>query len=46
MGGSLKFPKRKKFSPPEDIKHLEKENVSEEEHTKRLNKLREMGLIK
>ena len=49
MGGkTLKFPKRRKYVPP--IKKSEKSEedkiISEEEHKKRVQMLKEMGLLK
>jgi hypothetical protein len=52
MGGKrLKFPTRKKFVP-EDAKPFgedeekKKEEVSQEEHEKRMRLLKEMGILK
>jgi len=49
MGGkTLKFPKRKKFVPSATNGDVEvkKEEVSPEEHEKRMQALRDAGLIK
>ena len=49
MGGKrLKFPKRKKFVSKKGDIVLDNtgEQVSDEEHQKRIQKLKEMGLIK
>ena len=49
MGGkSLKFPRRKKYVPQKfkQDKITEEETISEEEHKKRIAKLREIGLLK
>ena len=47
MGGKrLKFPARQKFKPVEKKVEMPEEEVSEEEHEKRLRMLKELGLIK
>ena len=48
MGGkTLKFPKRKKYIPPiEKNENIKEEDISKEEHQARLNKLKEIGLLK
>ncbi len=47
MGGSLKFPSRKKYRPEDRaIEHVEEKPVSPEEHDQRMQKLKELGLIR
>ena len=50
MGGkTLKFPKRAKYSPhAKGSSHTKakKEKISEEDHKERLEKLKEIGLLK
>jgi len=49
MGGkTLKFPKRKKYVPPikENSDTKGEGRISEEEHQKRVQILKEMGLLK
>lgn len=48
MGGkTLKFPRRKKYvAPIPKAPNQEEETISEEEHKARLDKLKELGLIK
>lgn len=47
MGGKrLKFPRRAKYVPPIKSGEVEEEEVSEEEHKKRLEMLKSLGLIK
>jgi hypothetical protein len=50
MGGKcLKFPKRGKFvdqSKFEEFKEEEEQPISEEEHNKRLEMLKSLGLVK
>lgn len=47
MGKTLKFPSRKKYVPKvEQIKKVEDQPITEEEHQARLDKLREIGLLK
>jgi len=46
-GKTLKFPRRRKFIPPnEKNEESKKEKINEEEHKKRIEKLKEMGLLK
>lgn len=46
MGGTLKFPSRKKYIPDEKpVKKLDEKPISEEEHQKRLEVLKKLGLI-
>ena len=47
MGGkTLKFPKRGKFVPKSAEVKLEEKPVSDEEHSARIAKLKELGLVK
>ena len=49
MGGKrLKFPRRKKYIPSKlkQDKVAEEESISEEEHKKRIEYLKNLGLIK
>jgi glycerol-3-phosphate cytidylyltransferase-like family protein len=49
MGGkTLRFPKRKKFVPGDDKPAQEKkeEPISEEEHKKRIELLKSLGIVK
>jgi len=49
MGGKrLKFPRRKKFSPYEERGELkpEEEPISDEEHQKKVEMLKGLGLLK
>jgi len=47
MGGkTLKFPRRQKYVPPEKKVEMEEEEVSDEEHERRIKMLKELGLIK
>jgi len=47
MGGKrLKFPARQKFKPQEKEVEMEEDDVSNEEHKRRVKMLKEMGLIK
>ena len=47
MGGkTLKFPKRKKFVAGQDKPEVEEKPVSEEEHKKRIELLKSMGIVK
>ncbi len=47
MGGkTLKFPKRKKFKREFDEKEMESAPVSQEEHEKRIQMLKDIGLLK
>lgn len=49
MGGkTLRFPKRKKFVPSNDnvVEEKEEKEITPEEHDKRLQALRDAGLIK
>jgi len=49
MGGKrLKFPKRKKFVPGQDSPEnkIEDKPISEEEHKKRIELLKSLGLVK
>ncbi len=48
MGGKrLKFPVRQKYVPPVSKSEEQKEeDVSEEEHEKRIKMLKEMGILK
>jgi len=47
MGGTLKFPSRKKYVPEDKpVPKLEEKPISEEEHQRRIQKLKELGLLK
>lgn len=47
MGGkTLKFPVRAKYKPPVKKQEKKEETISEEEHQERINKLKELGLLK
>jgi len=47
MGGkTLKFPARQKYKPAEKKVEMEEEEVSEEEHERRVKMLKELGLVK
>ncbi len=49
MGGKrLKFPKRKKFVPGQEnnSEDLEEKPISEEEHKKRIELLKSLGIVK
>jgi hypothetical protein len=47
MGGkTLKYPKRAKYVPPKNSVKLEEESVSEEEHKKRMELLKQIGILK
>jgi hypothetical protein len=47
MGGkTLKFPKRKKFVAEQDKQEVKEEPISEEEHKKRIELLKQMGIVK
>jgi len=47
MGGKrLKFPARQKFKPEGKEVEMPEEQVSEEEHKRRLKLLKELGLVK
>lgn len=48
MGGKrLKFPNRKKYTPPTEKKEVEEEKpITPEEHEARIKALKEMGLIR
>lgn len=47
MGGKrLNFPKRQKYVAPNPESKTEEKPVTEEEHKARLDKLKELGLIK
>ena len=47
MGGkTLKFPKRKKFVAGQDKQEVKEEPISEEEHKKRIELLKQMGIVK
>lgn len=47
MGGkTLRFPKRKKFVASDSAVEVKKEEVTPEEHDKRMQALRDAGLIK
>lgn len=47
MGGKrLKFPARQKFKPVEKEVEMEDEEVSKEEHERRIKMLKELGLVK
>jgi hypothetical protein len=47
MGGkTLKFPRRQKYKPVEKKVEMKEEEISEEEHEKRIKMLKELGLIK
>jgi len=45
-GKTLKYPKRKKYVPPSQSVKLEDEPINEEEHKKRLELLRQIGILK
>jgi hypothetical protein len=47
MGGkTLRFPKRKKFVAEQKEGEVKEEPISEEEHRKRIEILKSMGLVK
>ena len=47
MGGkTLRFPKRKKFVASGESIEMEKKEITAEEHDKRMQALRDAGLIK
>jgi len=47
MGGkSLKFPKRQKYRPYVKREPVEEKPITEEEHKKRLDYLKSLGVIK
>ncbi len=47
MGGkTLRFPKRKKFVPGDKKASEENKPISEEEHKKRVELLKSLGLVK
>jgi len=47
MGGkTLKFPTRKKYQAPDKKIDVEEKPVSEEEHQKRIQMLKDLGLLK
>jgi len=46
MGKNLKFPTRGKFVPEVKEKEMPAQEISEEEHEKRLKLLKDLGLIK
>jgi hypothetical protein len=47
MGGkTLKFPKRKKFVAGQKESEVKEEPISEEEHKKRIELLKQMGIVK
>lgn len=45
-GKTLKYPKRKKYVAPSQKIELEDKPISEEEHNKRMELLKQMGLLK
>ncbi len=45
-GKTIKYPKRQKYVPPQNKVEIKQEPVSEEEHRKRIEKLKELGLLK
>ena len=47
MGGkTLKYPKRAKYVPPVKKVEMKEEEISEEEHKRRLELLKTLGLVK
>lgn len=43
---TVKYPKRKKYIPSDKKVEVKREPISEEEHKKRVEKLRELGILK
>ena len=45
-GKTLKYPKREKYRPPIKKIEFKEEFITEEEHKKRIEKLKKLGLLK